>query len=206
MVAQLLRSIEIIPANDTRIEAASPTTNYRNSDLALGFGINILIQIPRTTFLSSSYFESANLESVKLRLMPKSTFGDPGDTFDVYTYAINNVVFDLRNATWNTYNGTNSWTTPGGLDNKDSSSESRVSKTHYVGTAIELDITEPIKSNLDKGNNVQLILTGVGSDTWFYHDVGAASESDRPLLTVNYKSYQDSWRLGSTSAPSMPNL
>ena len=205
MVVQLLRSIEITPANDTKIEAANPDVNFRTSDLSLGVGVNMLFSMTKTNFLSSLYFNSSSMVSAKLRLVPKAGTIEP-DNVEIYAYAINNVIVDLRNATWNSYNGTNSWTTAGGLGNKEESSESRGIYQHYVGVPIEVDITEAVKSNLDTGTNMQLILTGAGSDTWVYHDLGAASETNRPVIIVNYKSYQDSWRLGSPSVPTMPSL
>lgn len=205
-MAQLLRSIEIVPVNDTRIEAANPNTNFRTSDLALGIGINFLLSMPKSGFLSSLYFDSSSFVSATLKLVPKSSLAAEPDNIEIYAYAINNVSFDLRNATWNSYNGTDTWITPGGLGNKDSSSESRSIYQHYVGVPIEVDITEPVKSNLDKGNSMQIILSGAGSDTWFYHDLSATLETNRPIVTVYYKSYQDSWRLGSPSVPTMPSL
>lgn len=201
----LLRSIEISPANDTKIEASTPTTNYRTSDLSLGVGVNTLIHLTRGVFLGSAVFDAGNIISATLRLVPNAALGDP-ENVEIYAYAINNVTLDLRNATWNSYNGTNSWTTAGGLGDKDSSSESRNSYYHEVGTPIQIDVTEPIKSNLTKGNNVQIILTGAGSEAWYYHSLEAASANNKPLLTITYKSYQDSWRIGSPSAPSMPSL
>lgn len=200
----MLRSIEISPANDTRIEGASPTTNFRISDLSLGFGVNTLIQQSKGVFLISGLFEAANIISATLRLVPNA--GPSPETFEIYAYAINNIALDLRNATWNSYNGSDTWTTAGGLGDKDSSSESRASYYHEVGNPIQIDVTEPIKSNLTKGSAIQIILTGTGSDAWLYHSLETASADNKPLLTVTYKSYQDSWRIGSPSSPSIPNL
>ena len=205
-MAQLLRSIEIVPINDTRIESANPNTNFRSSDLALGLGINFLLTMPKTGFLSSLYFDSSSFVSAKLKLVPKSSLAAEPDNIEIYAYAINNVTLDLRNATWNSYNGADNWITPGGLGNKDSSSESRSIYQHYVGVPIEVDITEPVRSNLDKGGSMQLILSGAGPEIWSYHDLAATIETNRPIIIVYYKSYQDSWRLGSPSVPTMPSL
>jgi RHS repeat-associated protein len=101
---------QVSPAQNTYLDKANPSTSY-NGGTSLKFGMNSDGTNPFRTLLQFEVAgvvpSDAHVTSSRLRVMPRTTA-----TLATRVYRMNRAW--SNSATWNTYNGTTSWTTAGG--------------------------------------------------------------------------------------------
>ena len=190
---------------DTFIDSGSPNSNYNEdgilqasytstSEATILIGCDL-----RSHLLPDGYaIESASL-SVRV-----SDFYSGGPLLGVWESNRDN--WSEGDATWDTYDGINSWDLPGGKGNERGglSSTYQFQGTEGIGTWVDLNITQAVQNSMRDESSVDLFLgiVGVGSggnrDAFFSPNSNAVT-NNRPEISFVYIE-------GSDEAPPNPVL
>jgi len=185
--------------SSTFIRSDNPTTNYNayldstiiTGNTASGADIRGLFSFDLSVLPSGATINSVTF--ILTAVSNDSTSGASPLQLDILPLA---TAFTAGGATWNTYNGTNAWTTPGGDYSSSPLSTVMLTPNAIVaGNTATFASTTSFVSFVQGAYNsstlAQFILkldneTGTTRDIFFFGGDAAPNSSYRPSLTINY--------------------
>lgn len=193
----------VIPNGDTRIVAASPSTNYRTEDLGISSdsgGTRTVAQFILPTSVNADAISSA-----ELHLYPKTIVGLVTDI--VLKTELLSGALDYRYVSWNNYGIALPWTTPGG-DVISGTQTVPSAVPHNVSDRVIIDCTNAIlyAYNVSKILTVHMLVsTETANANVVYYSVETANNG--PRLVIKERQPNTATRVGkSTQMSSMPSM
>jgi hypothetical protein len=181
---------------DCTLSQSAPTTNYNGTDY---FANTIMVQSQTGSqnergifgFDASAISSSATISSAKLNIYFDLASGGSSDR-TIMAYRLTQTGWTSAGATWNTYDGTNAWTTPGG-DYTVTGGTSTVAPGSQ-GQWMSLDVTDIVQYAVtNSGGMVNILLKDSSEDSsssvWTNFNSRLAgpvsSLPSNPYLTIN---------------------
>lgn len=175
----------INPSDDTWVTQFSPTTNYGAATLLHIGLISGKASDDRRALLEFdlSGFSDSHELITKAELSVYATGAVPFGMSDMYVRRINRD-FDPATANWNTYDGSNNWTSLGG--DYDASTDYPISP----GTGENrVDITPLVLEALKAGSPLRLVImvdANPTSSSWTIRSLDHGTASERPSIEIEY--------------------
>lgn len=183
-------------ALDTYIYSYTATTNYgTNAQIGVGEGDYGMARYMRSlvTFDLSDIPSGSAVSSVSLTLTVSQDFTDKSEQFCVYRIKRN---WTESGATWNTYNGSNAWTSSGGWSSTDVDQTSlgclTLGAAEPSGTALTWTLDATVVEEMITGGSLSnygfmVKADNEFNDAYMFHSSSSATSGYRPKLVVVYE-------------------
>ena len=176
---------------DTRLVKYYPDTNYgtETSFWVFAYGSNNNVQRPIIKFDCTAIPAGAVIVSATLSLYTKTITGSAGRTY--WAYKLTQANWTETGATWNKYDGTNTWTTAGGdfvTSNPAGGSDVVPSSVGWMDFSVQAIVQDAVNNSrivhfLVKDAD-ETATSGIGTE--FYSKEEATETTLRPKLYIEY--------------------
>ena len=193
---------------DTYLDSGDTTANYgTDSEMTVDYNVigSELTSLVGCNLVSNLLPDGYAVESAHLKLtLTQSAYNNP--QIGVWESLQNN--WSEEDATWSSYDGSNSWDTAGakGIERTSLLDSETVDSTYFEDDQVEWNVTLAVQNAMREDRRVDFIVgmvgAGSGTDRSAYFATAEASSSDRPELTFVYVPGSDA--LPSTPAPLTP--